>query len=34
MVTSDPTSTVASRELRGTIDVIGIDLDHIMGCQK
>ena len=26
----DPTLTTASRELHGKIDVIGIDLDHLM----
>ena len=30
----DPTSTAASRERHGKIDVIGIDLNHLMGCQN
>ena len=30
----DPTSTAASRELRGKIDMIRIDLDNLMGCQN
>ena len=30
----DLTSMAASSELRGQIDVIGIDLNHLMGCQN
>ena len=31
---TDPSSTTVARELLGKIDVIGIDFDHLMGCQN